>query len=247
MPLPMCSKRLKNSTRTPTRTTTLDLRDVTFVMLGNPDRNDGGLRARLPAGVYVPFLGLSFGASTNPVTPTDDPNAPRVILITKQYDGVADVPKYMLLDPLADINWALGLFYEHNYQDVDLDLDDDGDVDETDVTMAEARTPRSSMESVGGGDDTEPGLRRRIHSRQRSRPDSADLHRAGSQRLDRPEGRFPAPPLNLRNTGSRRPAQISTAYARLPTPPHRMHRRHRLGTSPNHPSRLTTYEPGMST
>ncbi len=116
----------------------LDLRNVTFVMLGNPDRNEGGLRARLPAGVYVPFLGLSFGASTNPVTPTDDPNAPRVILITKQYDGVADVPKYMLLDPLADINWALGLFYEHNYQNVDLDLDDDGDVDQTDVTMAEA-------------------------------------------------------------------------------------------------------------
>ena len=36
---------------------------------------------------------------------------------------------------------------------------------------------------------------------------------------------------------------------RLPTPPHRLQRRHSLGTPPNHsrrPSRLTIYEPGMS-
>ena len=35
--------------------------------------------------------------------------------------------------------------------------------------------------------------------------------------------------------------------ARLPTPPPALRRTHRLGTSPKHPSRLTTYEPGMST
>src|SRR6185369_11547774 len=35
--------------------------------------------------------------------------------------------------------------------------------------------------------------------------------------------------------------------ARLPTPPPALRRKHRLGTSPKHPSRLTTYEPGMST
>src|SRR6476620_1092182 len=36
---------------------------------------------------------------------------------------------------------------------------------------------------------------------------------------------------------------------RLPPPPHRLQRRHRLGTPPNHsrrPSRLTIYEPGLS-
>ncbi|WP_234835146.1 PE-PPE domain-containing protein [Mycolicibacterium stellerae] len=121
-------------------TNDLDLSDVTFVMLGNGARNDGGLWARLPAGVYVPFLGLSFGASTNPVTPSDDPNAPNVILITKQYDGAGDVPRYMLLNPVADLNAAMGFFYVHNgyYQDVDVDLDNDGDVDEADVVLAEA-------------------------------------------------------------------------------------------------------------
>jgi hypothetical protein len=34
--------------------------------------------------------------------------------------------------------------------------------------------------------------------------------------------------------------------ARLPTPPHHLQRIHRLGASPNHPSRLTSYDPGMS-
>ena len=90
-------------------TTVFDLSDVTFVMLGNGARNDGGLWARLPAGVYVPFLGLSFGASTNPThADSNDPNAPNVILITKQYDGAADVPKYVLMNPVAALNasWA---------------------------------------------------------------------------------------------------------------------------------------------
>jgi len=35
--------------------------------------------------------------------------------------------------------------------------------------------------------------------------------------------------------------------ARLPAPPHALWRTHRLGAPSNHPSRLTSYEPGMST
>ena len=68
-------------------------------MLGNGARNDGGLWARLPAGVYVPFLGLDFGASTNPIRPTDDPNAPNVILISKQYDGASDCAQVCADEP----------------------------------------------------------------------------------------------------------------------------------------------------
>jgi hypothetical protein len=108
---------------------------ITFVMVGNGARNNGGIWARLPAAVYVPLLGLSFGASTNPST---DPNAPQVIQISKQYDGAADVPKYVL-NPVAWANTVMGFFYVHNgyYADVDMDLDDDGDVDQDDVTLAE--------------------------------------------------------------------------------------------------------------
>lgn len=124
-------------------TNDLDLSDVTFVMLGNGARNDGGLWARLPAGVYVPFLGLRFGASTNPTAPApdpNDPNAPNIILITKQYDGAGDVPRYMLINPLADLNAIMGFFYVHNgyYADVDMDLNGDGKVDQADVAIAEA-------------------------------------------------------------------------------------------------------------
>src|SRR5271156_3070884 len=67
----------------------------------------------------------------------------------------------------------------------------------------------------------------------------------------------PRRPRLLRPTPRRRrPAPSSPACpgqptrrhpARLPTPPHPLQRTHRLGTPPNHPSRLTTYEPGMST
>jgi hypothetical protein len=47
-----------------------------------------------------------------------------------------------------------------------------------------------------------------------------------------------------------RPGQPPRRHpARMPTPPHRLRRTQSLGTPPNHsqqPSRLTTYEPGMS-
>ncbi len=122
----------------------IDTRGLTFVMLGNGARNDGGLWARLPAGVYVPLVGLSFGASTNP---SNDPNAPQVIMITKQYDGAADWPKYVLVNPLAAINAAMGFIYVHNgyYQDVNvsdlnatLDTNHDGTISDQEIAANNA-------------------------------------------------------------------------------------------------------------
>ena len=55
---------------------------------------------------------------------------------------------------------------------------------------------------------------------------AGDLHHQALRALGQPTRRHPA---------------------RLPTPPHRLQRTHRLGTPPNHPSRLTSYGPGMST
>jgi hypothetical protein len=110
-----------------------DTSNITFVLVGNGARNDGGLWARLPAGVYVPLIGLSFGASMNP-----DPNGPQVIQISKQYDGASDVPQYVL-NPVAWANAALGFVYVHNgyYQDVDFDLDHNGTINSADVALAQ--------------------------------------------------------------------------------------------------------------
>lgn len=122
-----------------------DYSNVTFVLLGNGARNDGGLWARMPAGVYVPLIGLRFGASTNPASPSYAENAPQVIQISKQYDGASDVPKYVL-NPLAWANVALGFMSVHNgyYSEVDLDLtgpngEPDGKVDQLDVEEAKLR------------------------------------------------------------------------------------------------------------
>ncbi|WP_245234006.1 PE-PPE domain-containing protein [Mycobacterium sp. PS03-16] len=121
----------------------IDTSNVTFVLLGNGARNDGGLWARLPAGVYVPLIGLRFGASTNPSAKPAD-QAAKVIQISKQYDGASDVPKYVL-NPLAWANVALGFMSVHNgyYNEVDMDLSGpndvpDGKIDEYDVEAAEA-------------------------------------------------------------------------------------------------------------
>jgi hypothetical protein len=110
-----------------------DTSNITFVLVGNGARNNGGLWARLPAGVYVPLIGLSFGASMNP-----DPNGPQVIQISKQYDGASDVPQYVL-NPVAWANAALGFVYVHNgyYQDVDFDLNHDGTISSADVALAQ--------------------------------------------------------------------------------------------------------------
>ncbi|KUI39128.1 PE-PPE domain-containing protein [Mycobacterium sp. GA-2829] len=122
-----------------------DASNVTFVLLGNGARNDGGLWARMPAGVYVPLIGLRFGASTNPAQPDYAENAPQVIQISKQYDGASDVPKYVL-NPVAWANVALGFMSVHNgyYNEVNLDLTGpnglpDGKVDQLDVEEAKLR------------------------------------------------------------------------------------------------------------
>lgn len=105
----------------------VNLSDVTFVLLGNPLRNDGGVSARFPRGIYVPLLGMTLGGQTNSTTAT-------VIQINKQYDWISDAPKYVL-NPLAWANSMMGFLYVHNgyYDDFTIpDLTGDGIVDEED-------------------------------------------------------------------------------------------------------------------
>jgi hypothetical protein len=85
---------------------------VTMVMLADPNRPNGGILARLPPGTYIPILGITGGTAT-------PSNGANVIMYTKQYDGVADAPAYVLILP-ADLNALLGAYYLHggNYTNV---------------------------------------------------------------------------------------------------------------------------------
>ncbi|MGV0815617.1 PE-PPE domain-containing protein [Mycolicibacterium boenickei] len=83
---------------------------INFVVIGNPNRPNGGLFERLAALGTVPILDATFG---NP-TPTD--TAPDGVIntddIALQYDGVADAPSW-LLNPLALVNALAGFEYTH--------------------------------------------------------------------------------------------------------------------------------------
>ena len=79
--------------------------NVNFVLAGNPERPNGGILARFPAGTYIPILGITGGAVTAAT------GAP-VVMVTQQYDGIADAPAYPL-NLVADADAVLGAHYLH--------------------------------------------------------------------------------------------------------------------------------------
>lgn len=86
--------------------------NVSFVLIADAERPNGGLLARMPAGTYIPLLGITGGSATSST------GAP-VVLVTQQYDGVADAPAYPL-NVVSDANAVLGFVYLHgNYYTVD--------------------------------------------------------------------------------------------------------------------------------
>jgi hypothetical protein len=79
--------------------------NVQFVLAANPRRNDGGILTRLPAGVYLPVFGVTFGDGTTP-------EGAKVLQVTKAYDGVGDSPDY-IFNVASDLNAVLGFYYLH--------------------------------------------------------------------------------------------------------------------------------------
>ena len=79
--------------------------DVTFLLLGDLNRPNGGLDERFD-GLYVPSAGLGFNGAepTDAGIPTID--------IANQYDFVADFPQYPI-NGLADLNALFGFIYAH--------------------------------------------------------------------------------------------------------------------------------------
>lgn len=85
--------------------------NVSFVLIADAERPNGGILARLPAGTYIPLLGITGGNATSST------GAP-VVMVTQQYDGIADAPAYPL-NVVADANAVLGFYYLHgNYYPV---------------------------------------------------------------------------------------------------------------------------------
>jgi hypothetical protein len=79
---------------------------IAFVLIADPERPNGGILARFPAGTYIPLIGITAGNAT----PAG--GAP-VVMVTRQYDGVADAPVYVG-NVLADMNAFLGFYYLHS-------------------------------------------------------------------------------------------------------------------------------------
>lgn len=105
-------RRLAESVSTET-----DAPAVSFVMLANLDRPNGGINSRF-AGAFIEELGWTFA----PAAPTDTPFT--TVDVARQYDLFADFPRYPL-NVFALANAVVALFYgAHDYSEVTLDPTD---------------------------------------------------------------------------------------------------------------------------
>jgi hypothetical protein len=82
-----------------------DAPDVTFVLLANPNRPNGGIMQRFE-GLHIPMLDVTFNGST----PTDSQFT--TVDIARQYDGWVDFPAYPM-NMAATANALLGIYYLH--------------------------------------------------------------------------------------------------------------------------------------
>ncbi|MCV7225754.1 PE-PPE domain-containing protein [Mycolicibacterium komossense] len=97
------AKTLRNFTADPTTAPPTD--QVSFVVIGNTNRPNGGILARAP-GLYVPILNLTFDGAA----PTD--TGYHTTDIAFRYDPIADFPQYPL-NLLADLNSVFAFFTAH--------------------------------------------------------------------------------------------------------------------------------------
>lgn len=82
-----------------------DAPDVTFVLLANPNRPNGGIMQRFE-GLHIPMLDVTFNGST----PTDSQF--ETVDVARQYDGWVDFPAYPM-NMVATANALFGIYYLH--------------------------------------------------------------------------------------------------------------------------------------
>ncbi|MFI5510440.1 PE-PPE domain-containing protein [Mycobacterium sp. NPDC051804] len=87
--------------------------DVSFFLLANPMRPNGGVLARGPEGLTIPILGITFYGAT----PTNSCNAAgecyETVDVAAQYDGLGGDAPASLTNVLAIANAVLGYYYFH--------------------------------------------------------------------------------------------------------------------------------------
>jgi hypothetical protein len=87
--------------------------DLSFVVMGNPNRPNGGMLTRVP-GLYVPF---PIGATFDGPTPVTDY---QLLDVSWEYDPISDLPAHPF-NLLADLNAVVAYFTRHSYYyDADL-------------------------------------------------------------------------------------------------------------------------------
>lgn len=88
--------------------------NLDFVLIGNPNRPNGGLLQRF-VGLQIPFFGISFDGATPTNSGCDAAGTNchfNTTDFSAQYDGYSDFPKYPL-NVLADLNALAGIFTVH--------------------------------------------------------------------------------------------------------------------------------------
>ncbi|MBJ7462849.1 MAG: PE-PPE domain-containing protein [Mycolicibacterium sp.] len=114
---------------------------LSFVMIGNTNRPNGGLFERLAFLGHVPILDATFGLPA----PTDTCDHICATDIAFRYDGVADFPLYPL-NALAVLNAIAGFWYIHGTY---LAPNEDSDVGE----LPDGYTPEELAEQLANEDN----------------------------------------------------------------------------------------------
>jgi hypothetical protein len=87
--------------------------DVSFFLLSNPMRPNGGVLARGPEGLTIPIIGITFHGAT----PTDSCNAAGecydTVDVAAQYDGLGGDAPASITNLLAIANAVAGYYYFH--------------------------------------------------------------------------------------------------------------------------------------
>jgi hypothetical protein len=125
-----------------------DQADINFVLIGNPNRPNGGLFERLAMFGTVPILDATFGLPT----PTNTEMS--TVDIAFEYDGVADFPLYPI-NLLAVLNATAGFWYTHgSYLAPDGRNPDQLPNGLTPAELAEAIADPANRQRTAGSDTT---------------------------------------------------------------------------------------------
>jgi hypothetical protein len=114
--------------------------DVSFFLLANPMRPNGGVLARGPEGLTIPIIGITFYGAT-PTNSCETGECYETVDVAAQYDGLGGDAPASITNVLAIANAALGYYYLHgDLQNAEFDdAQYQGSAGDTDYYIVPAR------------------------------------------------------------------------------------------------------------